>query len=163
MRKKKRNPKNVLAHTRKLFAFMDEHPEKPQVKRINAIVELLAAIRNEKRFDEKAELIDRMQQAFRRYRWTREIFSGYPGNDQTNIGPHVWLSADVFGSLAKPNIEPKEDDASEWDAGNILLLIAEYYPDYLSKIDRCDVCRQMDARPEIGSPLLRREVPTIRI
>jgi hypothetical protein len=136
MRKKKRNPKNVLAQTGKLFAFIDEHPEKPQVKRINAILELLIAIRNEKRFDGKAELIDRMQQAFRRYRWTREIFFGQPGNDPTAVGPHV------FETAAKRSTEVTEDDDWEYGAAYILLLIAEYYPDYLSRIDRCAVCHR---------------------
>lgn len=126
MRKKKRAPKNVLDHTVGLFAFMYEHPERPHVKRVNAILELLAAIRNEKRFDEKAELINRLQEAFRRYQWIQEILFG-------NDGPHVFVTS------AKRDTE---DDAWEYGAAYILLTIAEYYPDYLSRIERCDVCRR---------------------
>ncbi len=138
MRKKKKTPKHVLNQAARLFAFMDERPERPQVKRVNTILELLVAIRNEKRFDEKAELIDRVQKAFGRYRWARVIFWGAPGNDQTNIRSHVFIT---------PAKRHPEDDTWEYGAIHILLVIAEYYPDYLSKIERCDVCsRWMLAR-----------------
>ena len=132
MRKKKRSPKNVLDHTRKLFAFVYEHPEKPDVKRVNNILELLLAIRTEKRFWERAELINQLNKAFRRYRWTREILWGRPEEDPTGIEPHVSLSS----------AERSTGDDWEHGAAYILLLIAEYYPDYLSKIDRCGVCRR---------------------
>jgi hypothetical protein len=138
MRKKNKSHKNVLAHTRELFAFMDEHCDKPQVKRINAILELLVAIRTEKRLWEKAQLLDRLHEAFWRYRWVREIVFGHAGNNPAAYGPFVFMTRAE---------QSAGDDSWEYGAAHVLLVIAEHYPDYLSKIERCDVCgRWMLAR-----------------
>ena len=124
MRKKIRTPKSVIMGAVRLFAFMDEHPKKPQAKRVNTILELLVAIRDEKGFWEKAQLINRLQEAFRRYRWTREILF-------TTEGPHEYVTS------AK---QSSEDDGWEYGVIHVLLMIAEYYPDRLSNIRRCEVC-----------------------
>jgi predicted nucleic acid-binding Zn ribbon protein len=123
MRKKKRAPKDVIKAAVNLFAFVDEHPGKPQVKRVNAILELLQAIRKRKDLWKRAKRLDQLQRAFRRYQWTREILF-------TTEGPHEWVT------WAKQ----RGDDDWEHEAVHILLILAEYYPDYLSKIDRCSVC-----------------------
>lgn len=124
MRKNKRAPKTVTESAVRLFAYIGEHPKNPQVKRVDAILELLAAIRNEKRFYEKAELLDRLRAAFRRYRWIREILF-------FNDGPHEMVTS------AR---RQTEDDGWEYGAVHLLITIAEYYPERLSSIRRCAVC-----------------------
>jgi hypothetical protein len=112
---------------------MDEHPEKPQARRVNTILDLLVAIRNEKGFYEKAQMIDRLQQAFRRYRWTRGIFFATDGTHE-----------DVT-----PAKQIVDDDGWEYSVVHVLLIIAGYYPDYLSKIERCTVCRRWMIRRKL--------------
>jgi len=124
MRKKTRTSKNIIETADGLFAYVNDHPKKPQVKRVKGILELLADIRDEKRLQEKAELLGRLRKAFNRYRWIREILF-------TNDGPH---------EIVTSARQRTDEDNWEYGAVHILLLIAEYHPSYLQNIRRCIVC-----------------------
>jgi hypothetical protein len=124
--RKKNKTANIIKAAVGLFAYVSENPGKAQVKRVDTILELLAAIQTEKRFEEKAQLLEHLQEAFTRYRWIRGILF-------TNDGPHEYVTS------AR---QQTDDDEWEYGAADILLTIAEYHPDRLSKIRRCEVCRR---------------------
>jgi hypothetical protein len=133
VRKKNKGQRNVLAVTVAELNFVNEHLEKPQVQRVNGILELLAGIRdigNVKHSNplwlKRAEMFARLGKAFRRYRWTLEpVYHGDGWHER------------------KASAQRLRSDDDRWEHGAIFILLglAQHHPDWLSKIKRCSVCR----------------------
>jgi len=50
-----------------------EHPEKPETKRVDAILELLSGLRDELKPMEKAQIQEQLRKALRRYKWVSRV------------------------------------------------------------------------------------------
>jgi hypothetical protein len=50
-----------------------EHPEKPETKRVDAILELLSDLRDELKPMEKAQIQEQLRKALRRYKWVSRV------------------------------------------------------------------------------------------
>lgn len=154
MRKKKKHL-HILDHVRSAFAYMKEHPHKPHVKRVNAILENLVSFQERMsrhmrhgatvREIQKTHLrLREAQKAFRRYKWCREISCFMDdGEPYVVTFPARRLKENLAGGPLPRGDEPASAlDGADWEYNTlaVLLFLAERNPEYFIRIRRCAIC-----------------------